>query len=40
MADKPVRDWVYLAIIGLQLTGMLGTPSAPIHRILQAKPPY
>lgn len=25
MARKPVRDWVYLGIIGLQLTGMLGT---------------
>ncbi|KAM3500142.1 hypothetical protein MY10362_006661 [Beauveria mimosiformis] len=23
MANKPIRDWVYLAIIGLQLTGML-----------------
>ncbi|XWX01213.1 hypothetical protein V2A60_009239 [Cordyceps javanica] len=23
MANKPVRDWIYLAIIGLQLTGML-----------------
>ncbi|OAA76531.1 hypothetical protein LEL_06215 [Akanthomyces lecanii RCEF 1005] len=23
MANKPVRDWVYLAVIGLQLTGML-----------------
>ena len=26
MANKPVRDWVYLAVIGLQLTGMLGKP--------------
>lgn len=39
MANKPVRDWVYLAIIGLQLTGMLGKPSTPIHRIPQAKRP-
>ncbi|KAM3527054.1 hypothetical protein MY4038_006537 [Beauveria bassiana] len=23
MAKKPIRDWVYLAVIGLQLTGML-----------------
>ncbi|EEU42975.1 uncharacterized protein NECHADRAFT_106302 [Fusarium vanettenii 77-13-4] len=35
MAQKPIRDWVYLAIISVQLFGMFdslyGNPSAPFH---------
>ncbi|EGX88191.1 hypothetical protein CCM_09327 [Cordyceps militaris CM01] len=26
MANKPWRDWIYLAVIGLQFTGMIGIP--------------
>lgn len=33
MANKPVRDWVYLAIIGLQFIGMLGKRAPPLIKI-------
>ncbi|KAM3513342.1 hypothetical protein MY11210_003026 [Beauveria gryllotalpidicola] len=37
MANKPIRDWFYLTMIGLQLTGLFGTPPPPSPPLL---PPF